>query len=263
VKVRLEGRYAWITGGGRGIGRAIALEMAREGAAVAVSSRTRAELDTVVREIEALERRGLAVVADAMSLEQTAAAARAILDAFGRLDILVNNAGGVVVGQAGFAGLAPIGHDDQAFLDNIGLNLISAFRATNAVLAQMRDHGFGRIINIGSGYAKRSGGGLAYTAAKHGIVGYTRALAAQVAPFGITVNCLCPGWTNTKLVDWSLLGAMWGADAAGAHAIAARETLQNRVLEPEELGPMAALLASDESAGITGQVISVDGGYKV
>jgi NAD(P)-dependent dehydrogenase (short-subunit alcohol dehydrogenase family) len=260
---RLEGRVAWVTGGGRGIGRAIALEMAREGAAVAVSSRTREELDGVVREIEALGRRGLAVIADALSLDQTNAAARTILDAFGQLDILVNNAGGVVVGDVGFAGLAPIGHDDQLFLDNLSLNLVSAFRATNAVLAHMRDRGHGRIINIGSGYAKRSGGGLAYTAAKHGVVGYTRALAAQVAANGITVNCLCPGWTNTALVDWSLLGAMWGTDAAGAHALAARETLQNRVLEPEELGPMAALLAADESAGITGQVISVDGGYKV
>jgi NAD(P)-dependent dehydrogenase (short-subunit alcohol dehydrogenase family) len=250
---RLDGRAAWITGGGRGIGRAIALAMAREGAAVAVSSRTRAELDAVVREIEALGRRGLAAVADATSLDQTNAAAGAILGAFGRLDILVNNAGGVVVGPAGFAGLQPIGHDDQAFLDNLNLNLVSAFRATNAVLAHMRDRGHGRIINIGSGYAKRSGGALAYTAAKHGIVGYTRALAAQVAAHGITVNCLCPGWTNTKLVDWSVLGATWGTDAAGAHAIAARETLQNRVLEPEELGPMAALLAADESAG----------GYKV
>jgi NAD(P)-dependent dehydrogenase (short-subunit alcohol dehydrogenase family) len=260
---RLDGRVAWITGGGRGIGRAIALEMAREGAAVAVSSRTRAELEGVVREIEALGGRGIAVVADALSLDQINAAARTILDALGQLDILVNNAGGVVVGQAGFAGLAPIGHDDQAFLDNLSLNLVSAFRATNAVLAHMSDRGHGRIINIGSGYAKRSGGGLAYTAAKHGVVGYTRALAALVAPNGITVNCLCPGWTNTRLVDWDVLGAMWGTDAAGAHAVAARETLQNRVLEPEELGPMAALLAADESAGITGQVISVDGGYKV
>jgi NAD(P)-dependent dehydrogenase (short-subunit alcohol dehydrogenase family) len=260
---RLDGRTAWVTGGGRGIGRAIGLAMAREGAAVAVSSRTRDELETVTVEIEAAGSRGLAVVADALDLAQTNAAARAILDAFGRLDILVNNAGGVVVGSAGFAGLQPIGHDDRLFLDNLSLNLVSAFRATNAVLAQMRDRRHGRIINIGSGYAKRSGGGLAYTSAKHGLIGYTRALAAQVAEHGITVNCLCPGWTNTRLVDWSVLGAMWGTDAPGAHAIAAREALQNRVLEPEELGPMAALLAADESAGITGQVISVDGGYKV
>jgi NAD(P)-dependent dehydrogenase (short-subunit alcohol dehydrogenase family) len=260
---RLDARTAWVTGGGRGIGRAIALELAREGADVAVSSRTRAELDAVVAEIEGLGRGGLAVVADALDLDETNAAASTILAAFGRLDALVNNAGGVVVGPTGFAGLAPIGHDDQLFFDNLSLNLVSAFRATNAVLPHMRDRGYGRVITIGSGYAKRSGGGLAYTAAKHGLIGYTRALAAQVAPHGITVNCLCPGWTNTRLVDWDVLGTLWGTDAAGAHAYAARENLQNRVLEPEELGPMAALLASEESAGITGQVISVDGGYKV
>jgi NAD(P)-dependent dehydrogenase (short-subunit alcohol dehydrogenase family) len=216
-----------------------------------------------VGEIEAAGSRGFAVTADALDLARIDGAARAILDHFGHLDILVNNAGGVVVGSTGFAGLQPIGHDDQVFLDNLSLNLVSAFRATNAVLAQMRDRRHGRVINIGSGYAKRSGGGLAYTAAKHGLVGYTRALAAQVADLGITVNCLCPGWTNTRLVDWSALGTLWGTDARGAHAIAAREALQNRVLEPEELGPMAVLLAADESAGITGQVISVDGGYKV
>lgn len=93
--------------------------------------------------------------------------------------------------------------------------------------------------------------------------GFTRALAAQTAPFGITVNCLCPGWTNTSLVDWNRLAEAWGTDPAGAKASAESENLQHRILEPEELGPMAVLLASEESAGVTGQVISVDGGYKV
>jgi NAD(P)-dependent dehydrogenase (short-subunit alcohol dehydrogenase family) len=127
----------------------------------------------------------------------------------------------------------------------------------------MIGQGYGRIINIGSGYAKRSGGLIAYTTAKHGLIGLTRAMAAEVAAEGVTVNCLCPGWTNTQLVDWGSLGVAWGTDAAGAQARAAAENLQNRVLEPEELGPMAALLASADSAGVTGQVISVDGGYKV
>ena len=127
----------------------------------------------------------------------------------------------------------------------------------------MRDAGFGRVINIGSGYAKRSGGGLAYTTAKHGLIGFTRALAASAAPHGITVNCLCPGWTNTALVDWDRIGAARGISAESARAMSEADSLQNRILEPGELGPMAALLAAPESAGITGQVISVDGGYKV
>ena len=124
----------------------------------------------------------------------------------------------------------------------------------------MIGQGYGRIINIGSGYAKRSGGLIAYTTAKHGLIGLTRAMAAEVAAEGVTVNCLCPGWTNTQLADWGSLGVAWGTDAAGAQARAAAENLQNRVLEPEELGPMAALLASADSEGVTGQVISVDGG---
>ena len=91
----------------------------------------------------------------------------------------------------------------------------------------------------------------------------TRALAAQLAPFGITVNCLCPGWNNTKLVDWDVLAVAYGTDPAGARAMAESDNLQQRILEPAELGPMAALLAAEESAGITGQVISVDGGFRV
>ena len=77
------------------------------------------------------------------------------------------------------------------------------------------------------------------------------------------MNCLCPGWTNTQLVDWNVLAVAYGTDAAGAKAMAEAENLQRRILEPDELGPMAALLAAEESGGITGQVISVDGGFKV
>jgi NAD(P)-dependent dehydrogenase (short-subunit alcohol dehydrogenase family) len=259
---RLEGKSALVTGGGRGIGRAIALAFADAGCTVAVSSRTLAELDAVVREIEARGARGLAVVADAMSYESIRDAVAQVVAAFGRIDILVNNAGGVLPGKTPL-GLLSATHEDQAFIDNLTLNLVSAQRATREALPHMLRHGYGRIINIGSGYAKRSGGLPAYTAAKHGLIGLTRATAAEVAQRGVTVNCLCPGWTNTKLVDWNALGRSWGTDAEGARRKASAETLQNRVLEPEELGPMAALLASPDAAGITGQVISVDGGYGV
>jgi NAD(P)-dependent dehydrogenase (short-subunit alcohol dehydrogenase family) len=197
-----------------------------------------------------------------MSLEEIRNATRDILSHFGRLDILVNNAGGGVPPRK-LEDLQPFTHDDQYFLDNLNLNLISVWRATREVLPHMRDQGYGRIINIGSGYAKTSGGTVVYTAAKHGVVGLTRALAAQVASYGITVNCLCPGWTNTQLVNFDAMGSAMGVDAATARAMAENDNLQKRILEPEELGPMAALLASEVSAGITGQVISVDGGYKV
>ena len=146
---------------------------------------------------------------------------------------------------------------------NLVLNLTSAYWTTREALPLMRKHQYGRILTIGSGYAKRSGGALAYTTAKHGLIGFTKALAAQVANDHITVNCLCPGWTNTALVDWEAMAKSRGTDANEAYLWAASQNLQERILEPEELGPMAALLAAPESAGITGQVISVDGGMAI
>jgi NAD(P)-dependent dehydrogenase (short-subunit alcohol dehydrogenase family) len=236
--------------------------MAAEGAAVAVSSRSEAELESVVEEVGALGSNGLAVRADAMSLDDTLAAAAKIEAELGPVDILVNNVGGGVPPRAD-SDLSPEQIDAFAFLDNVDLNLFSAYRATQSVLPGMRERGYGRVINIGSGYAKRSGGMLPYTAAKHGLVGLTRAMAAEVAANGISVNCLCPGWTNTQLVDLDLMATMFGTSVEEVRARISAENLQNRVLEPDELGPMAVLLASEDARSITGQVISVDGGYKV
>ncbi len=256
----LENRTAVVTGGGRGIGRAIALELARHGADVVVSSRTIDQLASVVAEIEAIGQSGLAVVADALDREQAKDPVRRAVERYGACDILINNVGG---GAPLRGSQEAFTHDDDVFEANLALNLTSAYWTTREALPHMREAAYGRIINIGSGYAKRSGGALAYTAAKHGLVGFTRALAHDTAAHGITVNCLCPGWTNTALVDWEAMGRAAGISAEDAHAWRASENLQDRVLEPEELGPMAALLAAPESAGITGQVISVDGGYKV
>ena len=254
----LGGRVAVVTGGGRGIGRAIALGIAEAGATVVVSSRTREQLDRVVDEIAGVGGQGLAVVADAADEEQARSPVRAAMAEYGQIDVLVNNVGGSAGGNHD-----PFSGDAEAFMGTLRLNLISAFWTTQEALPPMREQGYGRIINIGSGASKRAAASVAYTAAKHGLVGMTKQLAMSAAPYGITVNCLCPGWTNTALVDFERLGAAKGTSAAEAEADAHADSAQRRVLEPEELAPMAVLLASEAGAGITGQTISVDGGYRL
>jgi len=259
--IDLKGRRALITGGGRGIGRSMALALADAGADVAVASRSIAELESVAKEIRDRGTRGIAVVMDVMSREQITAGVDEAARKLGGLDILINNAGGVVSENPAL--LNPLDHDPGAFEDNLFLNLTQAFYATHAALPHMIKQKWGRIISIGSGYAKTGGGPLAYSAAKHGLIGFTRSLAYAAAPYGVNVNVLCPGWTNTKLVDWNMLGEMMGVSAADAKRFAESQNIQKRIVEPDELGAMAALLSSDAGGAVTGQVISVDGGYMV
>jgi NAD(P)-dependent dehydrogenase (short-subunit alcohol dehydrogenase family) len=251
---RLRDRVAIVTGGGRGIGRAIALGLAAEGATVAVIARSQDQLDGVVAEAKGLSGDGIALVVDCMDGQALKQAVEDVYSRLGRLDVLVNNVGGLI-GEV--EKLSVLDHDDDLFEQNLFLNLTTAYYASRAALPHMVEAGYGRVISIGSGYATHGGGTISYSAAKHGVVGFTRALAYQVPPT-ITVNCLCPGWTNTAMLDWAGPGA-----AAAAKAKAKVQTVQGRVLEPGELAPMVTLLASPDGAGITGQVISVDGGYKV
>ena len=255
---QLNGKVAVITGGGRGIGRAIALRYAAEGATVVVSSRTEADLTATLSDAGLDATRGLAVVADAMDRDDARRPVTEAIERFGRVDVVVNNVGGSAGGNPD-----PFSGNDAAFEQTLVLCLTSAWWTTTAALPSMRDHGFGRIVNIGSGASKRTGSSVGYTTAKHGLVGFTRQLAAAVARHGINVNCLCPGWTRTSLLDFERIARDRGTTAEAEEARAARESLQHRVLEADELAGMATLLAGDDGRGITGQVISVDGGYKV
>ncbi|HLX37244.1 MAG TPA: SDR family NAD(P)-dependent oxidoreductase [Candidatus Binataceae bacterium] len=259
--IDLRNRRALVTGGGRGIGRSIALSLADAGADVAVASRSLDELESVAKEIRERGTRGFCIVMDVMNREQITAGVDEAARKLGGLDILINNAGGVIATKPQF--LNPVDHDPATFEDNLFLNLTQAFHATHAALPYMKKQKWGRIISIGSGYAKNGGGPLAYSAAKHGLIGMTRSLAYASAPFNINVNVLCPGWTNTRLVDWNMLGAMSGVSAAEAKKDAENHNIQKRIVEPDELGPMAAFLSSDAAGAITGQVISVDGGFMV
>jgi NAD(P)-dependent dehydrogenase (short-subunit alcohol dehydrogenase family) len=250
---------AVVTGGGRGIGRAIALRYAREGATVVLSSRTRSDLDAVVAQIaDEGGAAAVAVVADASDRDDARRPVREAIEQFGRVDILVNNVGGSVGRHHD-----PFTGDDESFERTLVLNLTSAWWTTREALPGMRERGFGRVISIGSGASKRAAASLAYTTAKHGLVGFTKQLAQTTGRTGITVNLLCPGWTNTSLLDFEKVAKRAGTSVDEAVESAEAESAQHRVLEPEELTGMAALLASDEGAGITGQVISVDGGYRL
>jgi 3-hydroxybutyrate dehydrogenase len=253
-------RVAVVTGAGRGIGRALALRLASDGATVVVSSRTQSELDAVVDEIEAKGGRGFAVVADALGRQSAKLPVLEAIERTGRIDMVINNVGGSAGGDHD-----PFTGSDEAFESTLIMNLTSAWWTTRAALPQMRDQGWGRVIFIGSGASKVSAPGsrLAYTAGKHGLAGLTRQLARDTAPYGITVNCVCPGFTNTTLVDWNSLARREGISVDEAQEVALAANVQHRILEPEELGGLVSLLVSDEGAGITGQIMSVDGGYAV
>lgn len=252
----LRDRVAVVTGGSRGIGAGIAAALVGAGARVVVSGRNARVLERAAEEMGATP-----VVADATDRGEAGEPVRQAIERFGGVDILVNNVGGNAGGNPDLLAGEP--DDDDGFEDNLRLNLTAAYWPTRAAARSMRERGHGRVVNIGSGASRHAAASPAYTAAKHGLVGLTKQLALDLARHAITVNCVCPGWTSTDLVDFEAMGQMRGQSADDARRSAERESAQRRILEPAELGPMCVLLASDAGAPITGQVIGVDGGYRL
>jgi NAD(P)-dependent dehydrogenase (short-subunit alcohol dehydrogenase family) len=249
----LAGQHAIVTGGGRGIGAAIAAELARGGARLTLMGRTLATLESAGEHLQ--QRFGVevaAIVLDVTDHDSVAAA-------FARAQpatILVNNAGAAF--SAPFRSTPP--EQWQAMLD---VNLSGPARCTAAVLPSMLAVNYGRVVNIAStaglkGYAYVS----AYVAAKHGLVGLTRALALETARTGITVNAVCPGFTDTDLLAESVatIVATTGRTPEDARATLARANPQGRLIAPEEVARVVAWLCLPESAAITGQAIVVAGG---
>jgi 3-hydroxybutyrate dehydrogenase len=250
------GRVALVTGGGRGIGRAIALALARDGFDVAVVGRSRATLDGVAHEIDGIGRRSFAATCDVTSARDVGGAVEAVRGRLGRIDVLVNN--------AGVAESAPLKNLDEAHWDRtIAVNLKGTYLCTRAVLEEMVGRGSGRIINIASiagrvGFAYTS----AYCASKHGVLGFTRAAALELARKGVTVNAICPGWVDTEMTVSSIERIVRTTGRSAAEARRALEAMspQQRLIRPEEVAAVAVFLAGDAAAGITGQAIDVDGG---
>jgi NAD(P)-dependent dehydrogenase (short-subunit alcohol dehydrogenase family) len=255
--VGLEGRLAWVTGGGRGIGRACALALAREGCKVAVSARTAGEINAVADECSNLSRHAFAAVCDVTDASEVALAYRMITETMDRPpDILVSN--------AGWAQSAPfLKATLQSLDDHMQVNLHGTFHAAQAALPAMLERKWGRIVvvasvagKIGTPYT------AAYTASKHAVVGLARSMAAEFADRGVTVNAVCPGYVDTALTDKNIQLA---AARTGKSEHEMREKFksfspQGRLTTPEEVAHVVAFLCQEAAGNINGQAITVDGG---
>jgi NAD(P)-dependent dehydrogenase (short-subunit alcohol dehydrogenase family) len=255
-EMSLAGRNAVVTGAGRGIGRAIALALAAAGADVVVSARSADEIAQLAAEARALGRRALALPCDVTDPAQVARLAESAVAELGAVDILVNNAGNA--GSHKF-----VGHPDELWHRMLAINLTSVYYVTKAFAPQMVERRAGRIIMIASIASKVGARYIAaYTAAKHGVLGLTRALAAELAPYTITVNAICPGYVDTPMTDGSVANIVGrtGMSEAQAREALAKTNPQNRLIDPQEVAALAVYLAHDGARGISGQAINVDGG---
>jgi NAD(P)-dependent dehydrogenase (short-subunit alcohol dehydrogenase family) len=260
----LAGRVALVTGGGRGIGRAVARAFAAEGAAVAVAARTPADVEAVAAECGEIARRHAVAAAgsevaraNAVDLTDEAAGTdviRRVEKDLGPLDILVNNAGLSTSGKF-------IDTTTESWRAVMALDLDAPFFLTRAALPGMLARSRGAVINIAS-VAARAGFPYvaAYTAAKHGLLGLTRALAAEYAASGLTFNCVCPFYVDTPMTEETVDNIVRKTGRSRQEALAPLLTPQGRLVEPDEVAAVCVLLASDAGRSINGQAINVDGG---
>ncbi len=249
----LDARHAVVTGAGRGIGAAIAARLLAEGARVSLLSRTESELDRVASELGASAQ---AICADVSDWHSTQRAIELAAQRFGPVDILVNSAG-----QAQSAPLHRAA--DELWHAMLAVNLTGTYHGIRAVLPAMLDRKFGRIVNVAStaglhGYPYVA----AYCAAKHGVIGLTRALALEVAQRGITVNAVCPGYTETDLVRDAIANIQQatGRSAEEARTALTKNNPLGRLIQPAEVANAVAWLCIPGSEAVTGQSIAIAGG---
>lgn len=245
---RLSGKTAIVAGGGRGIGKAIAVALAEAGADVVPTSRTRSEIEAAVAQIEALGRKSLIQTCDVGALAHIQTLISRIRDEFGRIDVLVNAAAISPIWKR----IEDVTEDewDQIF----AVNLRGAFTLSREVGRIMIDQGSGSVIHISSVAGLRGTSHIGpYSVTKAGLIGLVRVLAYEWAHYGIRVNAIAPGWVKTELTQGVL------AHPKISESLRAGIPMR-RFAEPEEIAPLAVYLASDEARFVTGQVYPIDGG---
>ena len=246
-------RVALVTGGGRGIGRAIAEALSREGLAVAVAARNREQVEETARVLRGRGPSAMAIALDVGDAEAVAVAVAAVASTLGPVDVLVNN--------AGIAESAPLARTELDLWErHLRVNATGPYLLSRAVVPGMLERGWGRVINVAS-VAGLEGAAYvtAYTASKHALVGFTRALAAEVAGKGVTANALCPGFAATELVWASArnIVAKTGKSFEDAVQTLARFNAGGRLVQPEEVAAAAVALLADDARN--GDAIVIDG----
>ena len=252
----LQGKRAVVTGGGRGIGAAVARLLAAEGAAVVVSARKVAEIEAVADELRAGGAQAWAVACDVTEPAQVTALAAAAAEHLGGVDILVNN--------AGIAHSAPLRSITLADWNRLfAVNVTGTFLCTQAFVPGMVAAGWGRVVNVAS-IAARTGAPYiaAYAASKHAVLGFTRSVAAELATAGVTVNAVCPGYVDTEMTRESVarIVAKTGRPAEEAIARMVETSPQRRLLSAEEVAFLVLTLCDPRALGVNGQAVVLDGG---
>jgi 3-oxoacyl-[acyl-carrier protein] reductase len=247
----LEGKNAIVTGGSQGIGTAVSLMLAEEGANVCLTYRShKEEAEAIVKQIEGMGRKALCVKCDIASFAEAEAVVKAALETFGKIDILVNNAG------MNWDGVCWKMTEEQ--WDRVlEVNLKGYFNFTRHTAPLLKEQKSGRIINVTSINGMRGKFGQSnYSASKAGIIGYTKAVAKELGAFGVTVNAVAPGLIETAMLKDS--------DARDKIIdLAMAEIVLKRVGQPEDLANVIAFLASDKARHVTGECIKVDGGQYI